>query len=267
MLDRLRSLLRPTRPKRGEYLFLGGGQGVAVAADGRKLFLPAGEAEIAPSVVFHGVWQGALDALLLRLLRPGMAVAEIGAGYGFHTLGIAARIGPAGVLHAFEPAPQVLRHLRRTLKFNGLPIILHELAALHVEARASFMVPEDRPIGAELEPEGDGAPRRITVAGSRLDLVLGEQRLDLLRIDAGGSAAMALVGAHQALLLNPLLQLVIDWDPPAIARHGDVAECAGWLAALNFAAQRLAPDGTLTRVADLPALDPCTLLLSRPERG
>lgn len=54
--------------------------------------------------------QKALQALSLR---PGLQVAEIGAGTGFYSLRIARRILPGGVVFANDIQPQMLELLRR----------------------------------------------------------------------------------------------------------------------------------------------------------
>ena len=42
-----------------------------------------------------------------QLTRPGTAVIEVGANIGAHTVSIARKVGPDGVLYAFEPQPVV----------------------------------------------------------------------------------------------------------------------------------------------------------------
>lgn len=48
-------------------------------------------------------------------LRPGMAVADLGAGSGYFTVRLAKRVGPAGKVFAVEIQPEMLRILRRRI--------------------------------------------------------------------------------------------------------------------------------------------------------
>jgi ubiquinone/menaquinone biosynthesis C-methylase UbiE len=47
-------------------------------------------------------------------IRPGMAVADIGAGAGYHTLRLAKRVGPSGRIYANDITPNYLADLKRT---------------------------------------------------------------------------------------------------------------------------------------------------------
>jgi ubiquinone/menaquinone biosynthesis C-methylase UbiE len=53
---------------------------------------------------------GALDALNLK---PGMSVADVGAGTGFMSLRMAKRVGPTGKVYAEDVQPEMLRRLRQ----------------------------------------------------------------------------------------------------------------------------------------------------------
>ena len=54
--------------------------------------------------------EGALDALGIR---PGMIVADIGAGTGYMSLRLAKRVGPTGKVFANDIQPEMLRRLRQ----------------------------------------------------------------------------------------------------------------------------------------------------------
>jgi SAM-dependent methyltransferase len=58
-----------------------------------------------------------LDALEIR---PGMVVADVGAGVGFHSLLIAPRVEPGGVVYATDIQPQMLRRLVERAEAAGV---------------------------------------------------------------------------------------------------------------------------------------------------
>ena len=53
-------------------------------------------------------------------LRPGMAVADIGAGSGFYAALMAASVGPAGTVYAVEIAPNWIEHLTERFAAEGI---------------------------------------------------------------------------------------------------------------------------------------------------
>ena len=56
----------------------------------------------------------------LLQIRPGMAVADIGAGSGYYTVRLAPRVGPAGRVFAQDIVPEYLAGLRRRVTAEGL---------------------------------------------------------------------------------------------------------------------------------------------------
>ncbi len=61
--------------------------------------------------------EGALDALKLR---PGMIVADVGAGTGYMSLRLAKRVGPGGKVYANDLQPEMLRRLRANAEKAGI---------------------------------------------------------------------------------------------------------------------------------------------------
>ena len=70
---------------------------------------PEREAEERPALLI-----AALD------LRPGMTVADIGAGTGYHTARLARAVGPDGIVYAVDVQPEMLALLERNLTRQGL---------------------------------------------------------------------------------------------------------------------------------------------------
>jgi precorrin-6B methylase 2 len=61
--------------------------------------------------------EGALDALAIR---PGMVIADVGAGTGYMSLRLAKRVGPSGKIYANDIQPEMLRRLRENAARAGL---------------------------------------------------------------------------------------------------------------------------------------------------
>lgn len=61
------------------------------------------------------------DRMLQALeVKPGMTVADVGAGVGFHSLKLAKLVGPEGTVYATDVQPQMIRMLKTRLKASRL---------------------------------------------------------------------------------------------------------------------------------------------------
>src|SRR5918996_2865307 len=58
--------------------------------------------------------------LFARAVCEGATVVDGGAYLGFHTLLAAQRVGPDGIVFAFEPDPEGFDAMRRNVRDNGL---------------------------------------------------------------------------------------------------------------------------------------------------
>ncbi|NKE46944.1 FkbM family methyltransferase [Roseomonas frigidaquae] len=270
MLDKLLSLLRARLRRRSDWYYLGNGVGLALTHFGRKIFLPGGDAGMTPDIILSGRWEPHVEALLRRVLKPGMQVAEVGASLGFHTLVMGEAVGPTGHVHAFEPYPKVLPLLRNTLASNRFQdrVTLREVAVLHAPGDVHFAADPAQAGSAHLAipVAAPSYTESFAVPATRLDDALAElPALDLLRMDAEGTEGLVLLGAQQIMERSPKLMVVMEWSPAMLAARGDVAELANWIAALGFRCRRIERQGVLTDVtaAEMPGLSHCDLLLTR----
>jgi tRNA A58 N-methylase Trm61 len=109
----------------------------------------------------------ALDALNLK---PGMVVADIGAGVGYMSLRLAKRVGPSGRVYANDLQPEMLAKLRENAakgKINNVVTVLGDVAdpklppntmdlVLLVDVYHEFSQPQQmlRKIRETLKPDG-----------------------------------------------------------------------------------------------------------------
>jgi len=109
----------------------------------------------------------ALDALNLK---PGMVVADIGAGVGYMSLRLAKRVGPSGEVYANDLQPEMLAKLRENAshaKINNVMTVLGDVTdpklpanimdlVLLVDVYHEFSQPQQmlRKIRETLKPDG-----------------------------------------------------------------------------------------------------------------
>jgi FkbM family methyltransferase len=159
-------------------------------------------------------------ALLERLAAaapPGAVALDIGANIGITTLTLARAVGPAGLVHAFEPQRALFHMLAGNLALNGIDNAhCHCLALgqapgaarmprLDYRAPASFgSIELNRDLQSDAEQQA-AAGQFESVPQTSID-ALGLGRVDLIKIDVEGmeaevlAGAMATIAAHRPLM-------------------------------------------------------------------
>lgn len=161
-------------------------------------------------VFFFGAYEPEVRTLLRSLCPVGGVAIDAGANVGCHALAMAAAVGEAGSVLAFEPAPQSFRRLAANAALNGLPQLVPFAIALG-----------ERPGTLELAspPPGHaqhgmatfhadnlaGAVReivRVPVPVRTLDGVVADHalhRVDVIKVDVEGHELAVLRGAAGTL--------------------------------------------------------------------
>jgi FkbM family methyltransferase len=148
------------------------------------------------TVYFTGTYEPELVAFLLRELRPGDVVADVGAHIGIHSL-VLARAGARVV--AFEPTPDSAARLRAVAAENGLHVEVVEAALGSEEGEVSlFADPRYDVADAGVRSVAGRGALLATARATSLD-ALCLDRLDILKVDVEGAEAAVLEGARETL--------------------------------------------------------------------
>lgn len=158
--------------------------------------------------------------LFAQLVKPGDCVIDVGANWGNHTLYFARLTGENGMVHAFEPIPEVMAELRWHLNANHFANVkTHEIALSNETGEANFIVgPLSETSHLEnIRPEqNDQKENAIRVVVQTLDSLADDLSLEtvkLIKIDVEGAESKTLEGAEQTIRrLKP--HLVIDLHTP-----------------------------------------------------
>jgi FkbM family methyltransferase len=89
---------------------------------------------------FLGTHEEEVQGCLLKQVKEGMTVYNVGAHIGFFTLGLGHRVGNKGRVVAFEPNPEVRKRLIEHISLNGINERVHveECALSDVDGHAEF---------------------------------------------------------------------------------------------------------------------------------
>jgi FkbM family methyltransferase len=142
------------------------------------------------------------SAAFRRLLQPGFHVADLGANVGWFTFLATRGIGPTGHVTAIEPRNITADYLRRSVQLNGLDdritVCQHAIGDHSGTVSLAWHPASHNPGSTHLGEPDEGAEAQETEL-RRLDEVLGESRVDCIKMDIEGAEGLALVGAATVL--------------------------------------------------------------------
>jgi FkbM family methyltransferase len=240
-----------------------------------KMQLDGRDGGLAPHLLLDGFWEWWITEFVCRNLERGEVALDVGACYGYYTMVFADPVGAEGRVHAFEPNPTAHALLARNIALNGLAphVTAHAVAVAEGGGRAvGLRVPPTDPQSARVLPgeppepavvAGQDGEHPLAVPSFALD-ELGEQRVDLVKIDAPWSEEAIWRGMQGLIAGNPRIRVLIDFHP------GRVADPAGLLAEFgrHFPLRRVEGDAHARPCAagDVIAQDAASMLyLSRVE--
>jgi FkbM family methyltransferase len=240
--------------------YVGAGRLLAPHPHWPFIYLDADEPLATPPALLQR-YEPAVRAALERLVRPGDTVVEAGAGQGYHTLTLAALVGPAGAVLALEPDPRPARFLSQSLRCNGLRHLvgLRQAAACDENGvRPLHLGPDGCTALNSLLPRPDGGPT-VEVETVRLDDLFTREGLrpDFVRLDVAGAEGQALAGMWEYLQTAPDVRVLFPFAAEAVRRAGGLppAELLGRLEGIGLRFWAVAEDGAFTPLAPADILE------------
>lgn len=194
---------------------------------------------------------------VMRFLREGMIVLDVGAHQGFYTLLASKLVGPSGRVFAFEPSPREQKALRLNLILNGRNNVSMQAMALgDAEAQADLYVVNGEHTGFNsLRPPGISSPTsRVKVKVKRLDDWLREtnvERADFVKLDVEGGEFAALKGCANFLEQRPRPVILAELEDARSEPWGLRAkDTANLLQSHGFQMYAILGDGTLEKMPE-----------------
>jgi FkbM family methyltransferase len=156
-------------------------------------------------LMYLGIYEPELIAVLRQHLTPGGVCVDVGASIGYVSATAADLVGPAGQVHAFEPVPRYFENLARLRDDNPAYTIVANRCAVGAEpGRRDIDVTSLPNIGWNTMVPGfmDAASRRevVPIEVVRLDdylLARDVRRVDLIKIDTEGFEYYVLRGLER----------------------------------------------------------------------
>jgi FkbM family methyltransferase len=180
-------------------------------------------------IYFHGLYEPVECWVALQLMRPGMVMLDVGANVGQYAMLASTAVEYAGVVYAFEPAPQTFRRLQRNLAANALTNVRPfdwALSDAPGEVRLGLPAGSGAGNAGQFTMGAGGSPDAITCRAEALDAradELGLARVDFVKMDIEGAELRALTGMRRILERDRPI-LLVEVNREALGRAGTSPE-------------------------------------------
>ena len=193
---------------------------VSVETEWGALFIDAADEVIRPAIDRHGIWEPGETALLLEWLGPSMTFVDIGAHVGYYTILAARRVGPGGLVLAFEPSPRNYELLLANVWQNGLTNVVCFPWA--VSDRVGFLdlfTDESNTGDNRIFPSA--GRQHVRVRAVALDaLPLIQPPIDVVKMDVQGAEEAVVAGMGTLLARSPCARITLEYWPFGIRALG-----------------------------------------------
>ncbi len=167
-----------------------------------RLWADSRDGVVAYQLMKRGVWESHETPILLEHVRAGHRIVEIGSNIGYHTVQLGRAVGHAGHVHAFEPDPNNRAILSLNIAEHRLGDIVHvHAAAVSDRAGTATLSRHGHNMGGHslIRDNVDNPVGTVSVVTVKLDDVLADEAVDLIKIDAEGAEPAVLAGARQMI--------------------------------------------------------------------
>lgn len=174
--------------------------------------------------ILHGVYEPEETAFVLRTLKPGMTVIDLGANIGYFSLLMADLVGRRGKVYACEPLPRNLALLRRSLAENKFQrrVVVVAAAIGARKGTARLIVPQHSVNwgGAYITTGRVHCPPQhnlVKVPMTCLDSLSIRPRIGFIKADIKGAEYLAMEGGKK-LLARDRPVIMCECNPPQLQR-------------------------------------------------
>jgi len=220
-----------------------------------RLWIDLGDAGVSRSCL-TGAFEPMETKFVLGLLKPGMNFVDIGANIGWFAVQAADRVGPQGQVIAFEPRPTTCAWLNRSIADNNFS------ARTEIHACAVGPTKGDISIGSSRGTDNPGGTWTIAneavethfrsspsdiirVPMVTVDDIVGDRRVDVIKIDIEGAEPLAMQGAERVLRAQrPIVVSEVNPQMLQIVSNLHMRDYVGRMKALDYDCYELSSDGT-----------------------
>lgn len=150
--------------------------------------------------IIAGDYEPEVAALVTKHLRPGMTFLDVGANVGFFSLLAASIVKKQGKVIAIEPSPKNVKLLEISRVLNSFGNLrIHAMAADDQARLLCYNPAYSNGATNTTTPDIEQLMNSIMVPSMPIDTIVGDEKVDFLKIDVEGFEAIALRGARSVL--------------------------------------------------------------------
>lgn len=175
--------------------------------------------------MLDGYWEMWCTEFMLRHIKNGHVVIDVGANLGYYTVLMSGLVGPQGRVTAVEPNPRLAELCQQNIDLNGFwhtARLVRQAASDTTGARLRFQALISDPKNGRLLP--GTAPERpadhlldTMVETIRLDDLV-EGPVDFIKIDVEGAEEQVWAGMQQLLHRSPDVTVLMEFNAQRCSR-------------------------------------------------
>jgi FkbM family methyltransferase len=217
---------------------------------GHRMVVNSHDEGIARQLLIKGIYEEEETHFFLEWLKPGMAVLDIGANFGYFTLLASKAVGPEGKVLAFEPEPGNFALLEKNVALNGYAQARPIPVALSNRKGTVRLFTDSANLGNPSLSASNVPPSaaHVDVPTIELDELLATEKdlpghFDFIKMDVQGAEALVIEGAMK-LLERDRPTLLMEFWPKGLRNMGsDPRAFLERLDALGYDTRRVSRHG------------------------
>lgn len=187
---------------------------------GLKLYLHPDDQAMTPWIDLNRVWEPNQTHWMTQRIRPGDTVVDVGANVGYYTVLAARLVGPAGKVYAFEPDPQCVALLRKSVEVNGLTdrVVIEQKAVSNKPGTLRLYLSNENM--GDHRTTGEADRKWIEVETVTLDAYFVDKTVNVVKIDVQGFESLVFDGMAELDRRSGRLVTFVEYWPFGWRRAG-----------------------------------------------
>jgi FkbM family methyltransferase len=158
-------------------------------------------------------------------LNPGGVFVDVGANIGYFSILASKKVGKSGKVYSFEPSRREFNRLQYAKSLNKADnLILYNMALSDENGFVELSVSEYHTGTNQIVANVSETSVVEKIKCARLENMIPNQSIDLLKVDVEGAELMMLRGCESLLQEKLIKQLIVEITPSFLLRFGDTKE-------------------------------------------